>query len=251
MIRSSIPFLFLTISGSWLLWASLPLYFGERTVTKCVLTTWFQLTGYCVIIAALISKMALTYTLILSGKKVKRGFSGFHFLMKPFLSLFAVEIVLLILWSVMTSHFVVTPTILYDEFVTYCESSKTKGVISILLWVYNVLLLVVGIILVLITRDAENYTGETTYSATIVATFAVIGLVVIPVILSTSHPTSSFIDLQILSTALLICITLGSLMIPKIYIIINEERKIEQGLRSFFKAVSTNQEVSSLWAQAI
>ncbi|KAJ3030955.1 UNVERIFIED_CONTAM: hypothetical protein HDU68_007155 [Siphonaria sp. JEL0065] len=105
---------------------------------------------------------------------------------------------------------------------------------DIVLWVYNIGLLLGSIVLVVKTRDAESYTGESTFAAAIVASLCVIGIAIIP-ILVTSTPSVGTILLGVGTIGTLICTTLGSILIPKLISIFSDYKRVESQLKSFFK----------------
>ncbi|KAI9350792.1 periplasmic binding protein-like I [Obelidium mucronatum] len=242
MVRTSVSFIISVIGGSFLLWISLFLELLAGNVVKCHFTVWLRVLGYCSIVAALNSKLMLMYYLIVSGKKVERSFSAAKFTTIPFATMLALDIILLILWSALSSQTVVKPKILFDNYVTSCHSGK-KTVMDIFLWVYNIGILVMAIILVIATRDSESYTGESTFAAVIVATLSVIAIIILPVTLLAANPSTTTILISSGTIFALISITLGSILVPKMISIWSDREKVENQLQSFFK--SNNAQESS------
>ncbi|KAI9350791.1 periplasmic binding protein-like I [Obelidium mucronatum] len=230
MVRTSITYIWCTIAGCWLLNLSLMLYFGQTTLLKCKIKVWLQLLGYCTIISALASKLLLMRKLLLSGRRVPRGFSSSRFILARVGILVGMEIIFLVLWT-LASHFtLVKPLMLYNGYITVCYTGANNP-FEILVWIYNIALLLATTALVLAMSGIESYTGESAFAAAIISTLCVIGIVVVPVLISTTEPSSATIMIQADSVGIINCVVLCSMMIPKAISIFREERKFKSLLR--------------------
>ncbi|KAI8842408.1 periplasmic binding protein-like I [Chytriomyces cf. hyalinus JEL632] len=167
VIRTSTTYLFATSVGcmSWVA-AIVTLYLPAEGPLICVVQIGLELLGYCLIVAAVTSKMALNYTLLLRGRKIREKFS----------------VILFLLWAFNSPHEMVNVGFLdFDRnsdtptFISICTAPpKSGGVYTTILIIYNFLLLGASILLALRTLDVEVVTGESTF-ATLVVTILTFG----------------------------------------------------------------------------
>ncbi|KAJ3242666.1 hypothetical protein HDU78_001335 [Chytriomyces hyalinus] len=183
IIRTSTTYLFATSVGcmSWVA-AIVTLYLPAEGPLICVVQIGLELLGYCLIVAAVTSKMALNYTLLLRGRKIREKFSVVRFLGMCIGAQFVPELILFLLWAFNSAHEMVnvgffdfdrnsdTPT-----YISICTAPpKNGGVYTKMLIAYNFLLLGASILLALRTLDVEVVTGESTF-ATLVVTILTFG----------------------------------------------------------------------------
>ncbi|KAJ3402256.1 hypothetical protein HDU80_005245 [Chytriomyces hyalinus] len=182
IIRTSTTYLFATSVGcmSWVA-AIVTLYLPAEGPLICVVQIGLELLGHCLIVAAVTSKMALNYTLLLRGRKIREKFSVVRFLGMCIGAQFVPELILFLLWAFNSAHEMVDVGFLdFDRnsdtptYISICTAPKNGGVYTKILIAYNFLLLGASILLALRTLDVEVVTGESTF-ATLVVTILTFG----------------------------------------------------------------------------
>ncbi|KAJ3226601.1 hypothetical protein HDU81_007221 [Chytriomyces hyalinus] len=209
VIRTSTTFLFATSVGcmSWVA-AIVTLYLPADDPLICVVQIGLELLGYCLIVAAVTSKMALNYTLLLRGRKIGDKFSVVRFLGVCMGAQFVPELIFFLLWAFNSAHEVVNVGFLDIErtsdaptYIAICTApQRARGFYTTILIIYNVLLLAVSILLALRTLDVELVTGESTFATLIVTILTFGGSISALAVLANGHKSgrSSKGDIEVI-----------------------------------------------------
>ncbi|ORY51281.1 periplasmic binding protein-like I [Rhizoclosmatium globosum] len=180
----------------------------------CTIRVWFQLSGYCLVISAIIPKSELNYWMVLSGRKVQRGFRARRYMLMRIICICLAEVGLLVAWTFSVKYQITKSQVFYvstsDQpfYLLECTDLTWNHPSKIVLILYNVGLYVVASVLAFSARGAEAYTGETTFISMILTSFGVFaGL---PILVITTSSTSILsITLHVTCCWLLGILTIG------------------------------------------
>ncbi|KAI9330940.1 hypothetical protein BDR26DRAFT_870749 [Obelidium mucronatum] len=172
---------------------------------------------------AVLKRLSLSVS---KGQKV-HGFSLWWQVGVPILMLVGIECILVVIWAIITE--VRQGNVVFDShhYMYACQTPQKHQIISIVLIVYNSLLLCVAAAYAIATRGVEVVTGESAFTSVIVSTFSVMAVVVIPVLQSETNPIRI---LALQTTALWVAsmISMGYVFIPAAYTVFSDIQRMQR-----------------------
>ncbi|KAI8852927.1 hypothetical protein BC829DRAFT_414074 [Chytridium lagenaria] len=181
LLQSSSPlFMLIMVVGTLIAHGAVFAYTGEPSDAACVVQPWLVVLAYGVTVAALVTKNWRIYKIFRNKYMTKVNLQDTE-LLKACLLLVAINLVLLIVWTVVDPPKKVLIKLATSQF-HGCQSRSSTfnwGILGGLLS-YNSLLLGVGVFLAYSTRNVEGPFNESKYIGYTIYTMVLLNIILIP-----------------------------------------------------------------------
>ncbi|KAJ3114067.1 hypothetical protein HDU96_002607 [Phlyctochytrium bullatum] len=178
-LRSTSPlFLLLMVFGTLLAHAAMVVYTGEPNRLTCLLQPWLVVAGYGLTVSALVVRCWRIYKIFRNKYLMKLRLKDAD-LLRPLALLLAVEVVLLVLWTVLAPPVPALVKLPNSQFWTCSAGSKGWGFVGALVG-YNAALLGFGVWLAVGTRRVLAPWNESKWIGYTVYTLVLLNGILIP-----------------------------------------------------------------------